>query len=698
MRRLRHSKLIAVAGAAVLWANSVGQPSAAIAHVATPTVTALHAFIGDPLFGLDTTEGTLFGILPDERTAQASTTKLMTLHLTVLALNDGVVQLSDQVTINAVEAGIGGSSMQDVNGVALEEDEVVSLETLIRGMMYPSGNNAAWAIGRHVAEGYLGAGADAADFVAMMNAHAAADGLVDTAFTNPNGFDDPFQSGVTPAPDEYNHYTTARELAENMAHAIQDPYFQEVVGFQGTYTDTTTAPSGTKTYSWSWGFGYPGWEGAKGGGTQNCNGPNGGCMAMSAERMGRRVVLAFMQGLPWTEEPGMFDFGFASIFHPDPRGLSSWPAATDDHDIACLPDGRAVSAFLPTDGNARLVSWEPDLDASTITALADATLPKSETPPKNGKGQGPPADVAVAELSSDDLVVAFRKGASVRLSRWSIAVDGTLTLLSDKTKAGPAASMDLQAIGGDTFLTTFADPDGVLVVKSWRLDPAGGIIKLDTYRDESRAYQQVAASGPMTTDVYSGHDAATVSVAEGALVHHVWDVDPSTGAITRLGETFESTSTTNVAIAPLAVEAVIDGELFPPIYYATASWTDGGTTAIRFYRVNSSGTAVLEGVMAPSASNAYDVGVASLGVSGIIQSVRDGGSGQLELTVIEAARNGDNSITADAVAEHTGPAVAAPDICRVPSTHAEGDYVVASLDPVISQLSLAGYRSGDRPF
>jgi hypothetical protein len=103
-------------------------------------------------------------------------------------------------------------------------------------------------------------------------------------------------------------------------------------------------------------------------------------------------------------------------------------------------------------------------------------------------------------------------------------------------------------------------------------------------------------------------------------------------------------------------------------------------------------------MMAPSASNAYDVGVASLGVSGIIQSVRDGGSGQLELTVIEAARNGDNSITADAVAEHTGPAVAAPDICRVPSTHAEGDYVVASLDPVISQLSLAGYRSGDRPF
>jgi serine-type D-Ala-D-Ala carboxypeptidase (penicillin-binding protein 5/6) len=228
----------------------------------------------------------------------------------------------------------------------------VSLQTLIRGMMYPSGNDAAWAIARHVAEAYLGPGATGEDFVAMMNQHAAAEGLVDTHFTSPNGWDDP--ASASPAPNELNHYTTARELAKLMAHAIQDPYFQQVVGFQGTYTDTTTgAPSGTKTYSSSWGFNYPGWEGAKGGGTLNCNGPNNGCMAMSAKRIGRRVVLAYMQGLPWTEEPGMFDYGFATLFHPDPHGTSVAAGNAADHDLTCLIDGRAVSAVIPQSGDAR---------------------------------------------------------------------------------------------------------------------------------------------------------------------------------------------------------------------------------------------------------------------------------------------------------------------------------------------------------
>lgn len=670
-------------------------PTAA-AHVDDPTVTALHAFIGDPLFGLDTPGGTLLGILPDERTAQASTTKLTTLHLTVLALEAGVVHLDDQVTINATEAGIGGSSMNDVNGVALEEGEVVSLETLIRGMMYPSGNNAAWAIARHVAEGYLGAGATAQDFVAMMNAHVAADGLVDTQYTNPNGFDDPWQQGITPAPNEFNHYTTARELAKLMAHAIQDPYFQEVVGFQGMYTDTTTgAPSGPKTYSWNWGFNYPGWEGAKGGGTQNCNGPNNGCMAMSAERIGRRVVLAFMQGQPWAEEAGMFDYGFATIFHPDPRGTSVSAGAVEKHDVSCLDDGLAVSAVLPALGNVRLVSWDPDVDASSIAKLAEATLPKSGN---NGQGNGPDGDVALTELPSGDVVLASRKGSSVDLSRWAIAGNGTPILVESDVKAGPATSMSLEPVAADMFLTAFTDPDGELVVKSWRLEP-GGLVHLDTYRDETREYTKVAIAGPLNTDVYNGHRAATAAVASGDLVQHTWTIDPSTGVITRLGELLEDRSITHVAIAPLPVETVYEGELFPPVYYSTAYWSEGGNAVVRFYRIDPSGTPVQEGATTVSATNAYDVRVAPLGVAGVFHSARDDdGDGEIELTVYDAARQADNSIAADRIVQHFAPETMSPDLCRVPSTHAEGDYVVASTVGVGGDLQLRAYRSGDRPY
>lgn len=693
---MRSKRLVATVAAAALGVPFFGLVTPAAAHVDDPTLTALHAFVGDPLMGLDTPEGTLLGVVPDERTAQASTTKLTTLHLTVLALEEGVVHLDDQVTINATEAGIGGSSMNDVNGVALEEGEVVSLETLIRGMMYPSGNNAAWAIARHVAEGYLGSGATAQDFVAMMNQHVASDGLVDTHYTNPNGFDDPWQQGVTPAPNEFNHYTTARELAKLMAHAIQDEYFQEVVGFQAMYTDTTTgAPSGTKTYSWNWGFNYPGWEGAKGGGTQNCNGPNNGCMAMSAERIGRRVVLAFMQGQPWNEEAGLFDYGFAKIFHPDPRGTSVSAGSAEKHDVSCLDDGRAVSAVLPAQGNVRLVSWDPDVDASSIAKLAEATLPKSGN---NGQGNGPDGDVAVTELPSGGLILASRKGSSVDLSRWAIAGDGTPTLLESDVKTGPATSMALEPVAADTFLTAFTDPDGALVVKSWRVEP-GGIAQLDTYRDESRAYTKVAIAGPLNTDVYSGHRAATAAVAGGDLVHHTWTVDPSSGAVTRLGELFEDKSTSNVAIAPLPVETVFEGELFPPVYYATAYWNDGGNAVVRFYRIDPTGMPVMEGATNVSATGAYDVRVASLGVSGVIHTARDDdGDGEVELTVYEAARQADNSIAPDRIAQHSAPETMAPDLCRVPSTHASGDYVVASTSGAGGDLRLRAYRSGDRPY
>jgi D-alanyl-D-alanine carboxypeptidase len=686
---MRTKRLAATLAAVALSLPFLGLAPTASAHVDNPTVTALHAFLGDPLFGLGTAEGTLFATLPDDQTAQASTTKLMTLHLTVIALNDGIVDLDDLVTINAVESGIGGSMMTDVNGVTLEVGEVVSLEDLIRGMMYQSGNDAAWAIGRHVAEGYLGAGATAADFVAMMNAHAAADGLVDTSFANPNGFDDP------------NHFTTARELAMNIEHAIQDPYFQEVVGFVGTWNVTTQGPNGPKMYVLNFPFFTPfaGYEGAKGGGTPNCNGPNNGCMGMSGKQIGRRVVMGFMQGQPWAEETGLFQFGFATIFHPDPRGTSVSAGATEKHDVACLNDGRAVSAAYPPTGDARLVTWDSDVDASSIAKLAEAILPKSGN---SGSGQGPERDVAVTQLPAGDVIVASRKGSSVDLSRWAIAGNGTPTLLESDVKAGPGLSMALQSVSADTFLTAMADPEGDLVVKSWRLEQGGGIEQLDTYRDDTREYHTVAIAGPLNTDVYNGHRAATAAAtSDGILAHFVWAVDAGTGAITRLGGQIESTGINNgrVAISPLPVETVFEGELFPPVYYATAFWNAGHFAQIRFYRITPNGGAVQEGVVNSTATDAFDVRLAPLGVAGLIQSVRDDdGDNAVELTVFEAARQEDNSIVPDLVSEHAAGATLSPDLCRVPSTHAEGDYVVASLDPADAGLRLRAYRSGDRPY
>jgi D-alanyl-D-alanine carboxypeptidase (penicillin-binding protein 5/6) len=130
------------------------------------------------------------------------------------------------------------SSMTDLRNNPLQKGEVVKFGDLIRGMMYPSGNNAAYAIVDHLARTYYGSGSDWHDFVGMMNGFAVSLGQTHTHFTNPAGL------------DNNAHHTTARELAREFQHGLQNPFFAQVVGYRGLYTASTTGPSGTKIYQW----------------------------------------------------------------------------------------------------------------------------------------------------------------------------------------------------------------------------------------------------------------------------------------------------------------------------------------------------------------------------------------------------------------------------------------------------------------
>jgi D-alanyl-D-alanine carboxypeptidase len=684
-RKRRRLPVVRLAGLLAVIAAGVpiGQASA---HVAPPTLTALHAFVGDSLWGLDTSKGTLIANAPDERTAQASTTKIMTLRLTVRALEQGVVHLDDQVTIDALVAGIGGSTMADVNGVPLQVGEVVHLADLIRGMMYPSGNNAAWAIAEHVARAYLGPAAGVPDFVNMMNQEAVALGLINTHFANPNGFDNP------------NHYTTARELAKLMNDSIDDQLFQQIVGFIGTWNATTQAPGGgTKTYKFSFPFfnPFPGYEGAKGGGTTNCNGNNNGCMVMSGKRLGRRVVLGFMQGKPWVEETGLFNFAFATIFHPNLRATSN-PMATAEvqESLDCVSQNRAVSAVLDSHGPARLVVWAPDVDGSAITEVSEAALPGS-APPGNGNGAGPPKAVALTHVGSS-VILAFRKGAQVELSRWSLAQDGSLALLSQGIKLGPSATMAFQPVAADKFVSVVVNPDGALVVKSWAADSGGpGLTLLDTHQDSSRVYSEAAVAAPAHPDPFNGHSAITAAQdSAGNTVYQTWSVNQQTGQITQLGSLVEPGAHTSLSIVPLAVDP-LPGEASVPSFYATA-YRAGTDVFMRFYSIDQQGNPVFAGFQPTGVTSAADVRLSPLGDSGLMLGTRTG-TGGVELAVWEGRRL-PGGIAAYQISDHPAyDGASSVGLCRLPSTHAEGDYLASSIGASDGHLTLRAYRSGDRP-
>jgi len=104
----------------------------------------------------------------------ASMTKLMTFAVVHDKLADGTLKLDTPVTVTAADSKIGGTQ------VWLKEGEVFPVEELLYAMMIQSGNDTAHALARAVA------GTPAA-FVDLMNAKARALGMNHTTFRSPHG-------------------------------------------------------------------------------------------------------------------------------------------------------------------------------------------------------------------------------------------------------------------------------------------------------------------------------------------------------------------------------------------------------------------------------------------------------------------------------------------------------------------------------
>ena len=132
----------------------------------------------------------------DEHTPRepASVTKVMTLLLTMEAIDSGALSYDDSVTGSAHAASMGGSQ------IWLKEGEQMCVEELIKAVCVVSGNDAAVALGEHIA------GSEEA-FVARMNERAKALGMNDTHFVNCTGL--PAEGHVTSA---YDIALMSREL------------------------------------------------------------------------------------------------------------------------------------------------------------------------------------------------------------------------------------------------------------------------------------------------------------------------------------------------------------------------------------------------------------------------------------------------------------------------------------------------------
>ena len=133
-----------------------------------------------------TTGEILYAKNEHQKLEPASVTKVMTLLLTMEAIDRGAIAYDDVVTVSAYAASMGGSN------VYLAEGEKITVEDLLKAVCVASGNDASVALAEHVS-------GVTELFVAEMNNRARELGMKDTHFVNCHGL--PAEGHVSSAAD-----------------------------------------------------------------------------------------------------------------------------------------------------------------------------------------------------------------------------------------------------------------------------------------------------------------------------------------------------------------------------------------------------------------------------------------------------------------------------------------------------------------
>ena len=212
-----------------------------------------------------TTGQILFAQNEHEKLEPASVTKIMTLLLTMDAIDSGALAYDDVVTVSANAAGMGGSQ------VFLAEGEQITVEELLKCVCVSSGNDAAVALAEKVA-------GVTELFVEQMNNRARGLGMDDTHFVNCTGL-----------PAE-GHVTSAHDIAL-MSRELLTKH-PDIRSFTTIWTDSIRNGTFDLANTNKLIRRYDGATGLKTGYTASA----GYCISATAEREGMELIAVVMKG------------------------------------------------------------------------------------------------------------------------------------------------------------------------------------------------------------------------------------------------------------------------------------------------------------------------------------------------------------------------------------------------------------------
>ena len=324
-----------------------------------------------------TTGQVLYAVNEHEPLEPASVTKVMTILLTMEAIDSGSLSYDDTVTASAYACSMGGSQ------IWLKENEQLTVEDMLKAVCVVSANDASVALAEHLA-------GSAEAFVEQMNQRAAELGMADTHFVNPTGL---------PAK---GHVTSAHDIALMSRELILN--HPDIRRFTTIWTDSLRDGAfGLSNTNKLIRF-YPGATGLKTGSTDAAL----YCLSATAERDGMELISVVM-GAPTSTQrfegaKVLLNYGFAAY------GLAQ---AQPPQPLAPIPvilgDQAAVTPRLAEDPTIlapkeKLAAMEVEVQmAESLSAPVDAGAEVGRmTVTSNGETLASiplTADAAVARLS-----------------------------------------------------------------------------------------------------------------------------------------------------------------------------------------------------------------------------------------------------------------------------------------------------------
>ena len=267
-------------------------PAFALSGLSSPLTDPLHVAFRRPpraglLFNLQTGQ-VLWERDPHKRVRIASLTKMMTALLTAEHSTS-----HEAVLITRRAADMPGSKV----GV-LPVGHHVRLETLLYGLLLPSGNDAAVALAEHVSH-------RVSTFVRLMNSEAARLGMGCTRYSSPSGYYD------------RGNFSCAADLALLAREDLLQPRIARV-----THTLSAKLPfpiKGGKLFLYNNNplliYRYPGATGLKTGFTEAA----GRCLVGTAERDGVRLGVVILHSTePGRQARTLLNEGFEDVYHLKP--------------------------------------------------------------------------------------------------------------------------------------------------------------------------------------------------------------------------------------------------------------------------------------------------------------------------------------------------------------------------------------------